>query len=396
MKVIKITSLKLPKSATIGIGAGDELGKTLELTPVIAPDNPHTSNLTWKSSKPAVATVDENGVVTSVAPGTASITCKDTVSGKSATCKVTVKVIKITSLKLPKSASITIAAGEEMGKTLALTPTISPTAPHNATLTWTSSKESVATVDENGVVTSVAPGTTTITAKANDGSGKSAKCTVKVSYKNVTKLTVTTTKLTLEKGESAGLVAKSSPADAYDQTLTWTSSNPAVVSVAPDGNWAMLTAEANGSATVTCSCGGKTVSIKVTVVTNRSGSPSTSEKNALALAVAKQIADYATGDTDLERVSKAAEVVSIYCQQAEYTNDDPDYRTPYGVFVKGVYTCAGATRAMGMVLELMGFQWEHVNENQWSHQWCVLTMDGQEGYADGQVGWAGYGKHPAS
>ena len=41
----------------------------------------------------------------------------------------------------------------------------------------------------------------------------------------------------------------------------------------------------------------------------------------------------------------------------------------------------------------MGYNWRHVNENQWAHQWCVLEMDGQIGFADGQVGMAGYGEH---
>ena len=396
VKLVKLTALKLPKTATITIGSGEDLGKTMTLTPTYSPSSPYKSNLVWTSSKPAVATVDANGVVTSVGEGTATITCKDTVSGKSATCKVTVKLVKVSSVKLPKSATISIGAGEDLGKTLTLKATVSPAAPHNSTLTWTSSKESVATVDENGVVTSVAPGTTTITAKANDGSGKSAKCTVKVSYVSVTKLTVSATKLKLATGESAALLAKISPSNAYTKTLTWTSSNPSVVAIEADDNVVTLKALATGSATITCRYGSKSVTTKVTVVSTRSGSPTTAEKNALAMAVAKEIADQCTGETDLERVYKASQIVAYYCYYAEYTNDDPDYRSPYGVFVKGVYTCAGSTRALGMVLELMGFQWKHVNENQWTHQWCSLTMDGQKGYADGMAGIAGYGTHPSA
>ena len=71
-----------------------------------------------------------------------------------------------------------------------------------------------------------------------------------------------------------------------------------------------------------------------------------------------------------------------------------DYYTAYGVFIKGESSCAGCTRALGMVLEEMGYSWKHVNENQWTHQWVELTMDGQVGYADGQVGLAGYGTYP--
>lgn len=122
--------------------------------------------------------------------------------------------------------------------------------------------------------------------------------------------------------------------------------------------------------------------------------PATSSKDAEARAVAQAIADSIPPGSDLERVSAAAAAVAGYCNRGVYTTDDPDYRTAYGVFCKGVYTCAGATRAMGMVLECMGYKWTHVNPNMWTHQWCQVVMDGQLGYADGQGGIAGYGKHP--
>ena len=79
-------------------------------------------------------------------------------------------------------------------------------------------------------------------------------------------------------------------------------------------------------------------------------------------------------------------------EQAAAADADKHYRSPYGVFVAGVYTCAGTTRALGRVLDYMGYSWQHVNENKWSHQWCIVTMDGQTGYADGMGGIAGYGE----
>ncbi|MCI8500674.1 MAG: fibronectin type III domain-containing protein [Oscillospiraceae bacterium] len=123
---------------------------------------------------------------------------------------------------------------------------------------------------------------------------------------------------------------------------------------------------------------------------------SAASKKEQARAVAQQIADSIGPGTDLERVSKAAVIVSGYCAKATYTTSGPDYCEAYGVFIKGEYSCAGATRALGMVLTCMGYKWQHVNENQWTHQWCVLEMDGQPGYADGQVGWADYGTHPVA
>lgn len=121
---------------------------------------------------------------------------------------------------------------------------------------------------------------------------------------------------------------------------------------------------------------------------------SKSEKDAQARVIARQIAARSTGSTDLERVTKAAQAVSGYYYKGVHKESGPDYNTPYGVFIKGESSCAGCTRALGMVLEEMGYSWQHVNANQWTHQWVIINMDGQVGWADGQIGMAGYGTHP--
>ena len=96
--------------------------------------------------------------------------------------------------------------------------------------------------------------------------------------------------------------------------------------------------------------------------------------------------------TDLQRVTAATKIVKQYCDANTYGMDTTKYyRSPYGVFIAGVYTCAGSTRALGRILDYMGFEWQHTHENQNRHQWCVLTLDGQTGYADGMAGIAGYG-----
>ena len=81
----------------------------------------------------------------------------------------------ITRITLDKT-SATLTEGDE----LALTATITPNDTTNKTISWTSSNPSVATVDNTGKVTAVAPGTATITAMANDGSEVSASCEVTV------------------------------------------------------------------------------------------------------------------------------------------------------------------------------------------------------------------------
>lgn len=118
------------------------------------------------------------------------------------------------------------------------------------------------------------------------------------------------------------------------------------------------------------------------------------KREAKARAVAEEIAASITGSTDLERVSIAAAVVAEYCSCGVYTMDGEYYDTAYGVFIKGEYSCAGATRALGMLLECMGYSWTHVNENLYTHQWVEVYMDGQLGWADGQLGTADYGEFP--
>lgn len=121
------------------------------------------------------------------------------------------------------------------------------------------------------------------------------------------------------------------------------------------------------------------------------------DKDKQALAVAQQIANEikAKGYTkDIDKVQAAASKVSEYYYKGVHVESGNDYRTPYGVFIKGEASCAGCTRALILVLECLGFtNLTHANENGWTHQWVILTMDGQKGFADGQVGMVGYGCH---
>ena len=111
-----------------------------------------------------------------------------------------------------------------------------------------------------------------------------------------------------------------------------------------------------------------------------------------AKAIAEDIMNNPYLKTDLQRVEVAAQTVAQLAKQGKYGIDDRKYyRSPFGVFVSGNYTCAGTTRALGRILDYMGFEWKHVNPNVYRHQWNILVMDGQIGFADGMGGWAGYG-----
>ena len=59
-----------------------------------------------------------------------------------------------------------------------------------------------------------------------------------------------------------------------------------------------------------------------------------------------------------------------------YSTDTPHYNDAYGYLVLHVASCAGCTRTTGLCLNMLGIPYEHVNENQWAHQWCRVDVDG--------------------
>ena len=178
----KITVNKPSENIPIESVSLDKTTLTLEeqeaetLVATINPSNTtDDTTLTWKSSNPEVATVDNNGKVTAVKEGSATITVT-TVNGKEATCTVTVtkKPVPIESVSLNKT---TLTLEEQQAETLVATINPSDTT-DDKTLTWKSNNPEVATVDQEGKVTAVKEGTTTITVTTVNG--KEATCTVTV------------------------------------------------------------------------------------------------------------------------------------------------------------------------------------------------------------------------
>lgn len=150
------------------------IGNTLTLSATVLPTDATNKLIDWSSSNILVAVVDDNGTVTAVDNGTATITASATDgSGVTAACKVEVKQL-VTSISL-----YNLALTE--GQSQTLTATINPTNAYDRSLTWTSSDGSVAIVDQTGKVTAKSKGRAIINATANDGSGESASCSVIVS-----------------------------------------------------------------------------------------------------------------------------------------------------------------------------------------------------------------------
>lgn len=234
---IGVTSVTLDKT-DLTLDVND----TEKLTVTVNPNDATNKTVTWKSDKPEIVEVDSNGNVTAKAAGTATITA--TVDGKSVSCKVTVNgqtTVPVASVELNQTTLELIA-----GKEATLTATVKPDNATNRTVAWESNATNVATVDNSGKVTAVSEGTATITAKAGE---QTATCTVTVTKADVAveSVTLNPTTLTLEKGSTGTLTATVAPQNATNNTVTWSSSNPEVATVA-NGT---VTAVSAGTATIT-------------------------------------------------------------------------------------------------------------------------------------------------
>ena len=147
---------------------------TTQLTANVAPTDACNKTVNWTSSNTTCATVNPKGLVTSLAPGTATITATTEDGSKTSTCEVTVSKVDVSGVEInPLSGTIGI------GDILKLNAVVSPSNTSNPKVTWSTSNASIATVSENGEVKSVALGDVVITATTVDRSFTS-NCAVKV------------------------------------------------------------------------------------------------------------------------------------------------------------------------------------------------------------------------
>ena len=208
-----------------------EATETATLVATVLPELATNKFVSWSSSDEAVATVDENGVVTAIKVGEVTITATTTDgTNLSATCKVTVKPTLATSITLDKTE-----VELEATQTTTLVATVLPELTTDKSVTWSSSNESVAIVDENGMVTAIAVGEATITATTTDGSNLSATCKVTVVPTLVVSIEVTPNIVEAEENSEVQLSVIILPEDATCKSVEWSSSNYAIASVDANG-----------------------------------------------------------------------------------------------------------------------------------------------------------------
>ena len=156
-----------------------EIDSYKKLRATVLPENASNTGVAWSSSNEDVATVSNSGMVEATGKGNCTITCAASdASGIEAECIVSVFIKSVTDITL-SSSTINLM---DLCNNHQLTATVTPADADNPDVTWTSSDESVATVDQTGLVTGIADGMCTITASATDGSGVFATCTVNVDF----------------------------------------------------------------------------------------------------------------------------------------------------------------------------------------------------------------------
>lgn len=216
----------------------------------VLPGNATNTNVTFKSLNEKVATVDANGVVTGVSEGNADIVITTEEGGFEAKC--TVRVDGIDARGIERVGDKTVTMG--LNQTRQLQVKITPSDTTNKNVQWTSSNNSVATVDSNGVVTSKNSGSTIITATTHNGLKTEFFIEVETS---VTNITLNSNEINLNPGGTFKLDATVNPSNASNKNIKWISANESIATVDQSGN---VTADVAGTTYISAvSADGKVV-----------------------------------------------------------------------------------------------------------------------------------------
>lgn len=224
-EIVHVTSVSLDQSSL-----ELSVGETYEFVATVLPENATNKELIWSSSDESVLTVND-GVITAIKEGKATITVKSKDGFKSSSCEVTVNkepsIIHVSSVSLSETT-----LDLETGDRYTLQATVLPTDATDKSLSWSSSDDSIVTVTNKGKLTALKAGEATITVTTKDG-GLTASCTVNVTQKvvPVNGVSLNYSELELSVNSSENLLAKVLPTNATNKEVIWSSTNESVATV---------------------------------------------------------------------------------------------------------------------------------------------------------------------
>lgn len=228
--VITVTEIPTVKSISIPQSITLNVGESYTIVPVIV-DSDAVTTLTWSSSVPSVATIN-NGVVSAKTVGTTIITCTAS-NGVKSQCTVIVKGILATNIEImPKELDLLI------NNSIQLSVNFTPANTTNKRINWTSSDNSIALVTSEGLLLGVSEGHCNVYASTTDGSDITASSIVHVTspFIEIESISFKNNPDYITLGEIFHLETSIEPTNASQKTLKWTSSNPDIASVDDEGN----------------------------------------------------------------------------------------------------------------------------------------------------------------
>ena len=143
--------------------------------------------------------------------------------------------------------------------------------------------------------------------------------------------------------------------------------------------WSVIYITAPASATPSADSSGSFTPVPMKELANLKSiqKKATDEQLAQAYNVALEIVRPLAGLSREEQLQGVAKAIrDLFDSGMDYSMTTEHYNDPYGYFILGAASCAGCTRATGLCLNILGIPYEHVNENQYSHQWCRVNVGG--------------------
>ncbi len=242
---------------------------TIDLKATIVPNTAINKKVKWSSSDNKIATVDSNGKVTAKKSGKVTITAmtSNSLTARS-TIKVTTPLIAVKKIEIENNV-VTFFVGDSIN----LSASVSPITASNKSVKWSSSDESIATVDSNGKVIGKKAGSVKITATSKSNPRVSGSKSIVVSIKkiNVRSIALSEENINLYVEDVHKLNPILTPKDTTEKNITWSSSNSNIATVDQSGN---VVAKGVGDVIVTAKAeNGSTSSASIIVKNNTIKNP---------------------------------------------------------------------------------------------------------------------------
>jgi uncharacterized protein YjdB len=299
-----------PVGLTLAIGITQQFTATAIFTDGSSQDL--TSGVTWTSSQPSVASMDNSGLATTISAGQTTITA--TFSGFTDNTTLTVVAAHLVSITI-KPSPATIAKGTKQQFTATGSFDDGSTQLLTSGVTWSSSDTNIAVVDSTGMATGTGAGTATISAKSGSVTGAA---TLNVTGATLTAIAVTPANPSTAIGTTLQFTATGTFSDSSHQDITisvlWSSATPAVATI---NNQGIATGVGAGTSKITAALGSVTGSTTLSVanvslvsITISPANPRISQGTSIKFTATGKFSDGSTG-TNLAGLSWKSSKPSI-------------------------------------------------------------------------------------